>query len=67
MHEDLLENKKSRRTMKLIIRSTDELWDQVLVFKIQNKLPNLNEAVNLLIELGLEQKVIKPELIRKYN
>jgi len=39
---------------KHIVKTSEELWNQVLRFKIDNKLKNNNEAVVTLIKLGLE-------------
>lgn len=58
---------KLKRYSKLILRTDDLTWSKVQVFKLENNIPSNNDAVNLLLELGLEQKTIAHELIVKYS
>lgn len=41
---------------KLIFDCDEKLWDEVLKFRIDQKLKNNNEAVKVLIEKGLKSE-----------
>ena len=40
---------------KLNLKSNDDLWDRVKMYKIKNKCDSMNDAVLQLIEKGLKK------------
>lgn len=41
---------------KLVLSCEDQIWNEVLKYKIDNKLKNNNETVNQLIKKALKKK-----------
>lgn len=66
MRGNLVRDNEPQVKLKLILRSTDELWERVQKYKDENNIASNNKTVNLLMELGLEQRTIHDNLIEKY-